>query len=100
MFGGSFQAAYLPLVILSLSQLVSAASGAVGFMLGMGGQERLAARLTIIAGVVNVLLNALMIPAFGMVGAAVATATAGILWNILLIRGVSDALGIRPTILG
>lgn len=100
LFGGAFREAYLPVVILTIGQLVNAASGSVGYLLGMSGEERVAARMTLGAGALNLLLNGAMIPFFGAVGAALATAISGIVWNVLLVRRVRVALGIRSTVLG
>jgi O-antigen/teichoic acid export membrane protein len=100
LFGSAFTAAYWPVVILALSQLVNAATGSVGYLLAMSGQERAAARVTVLAGVLNLLLNAVLIPLFGLEGAAVATLTSGLVWNLLLVRHARATLGIRPTILG
>ena len=99
-FGPAFEAAYVPLAILVLGQIVNAASGAVGFMLGMMSQERVAARATTFTAVLNVALNALMIPWFGLVGAALATTASGTAWNLILARRVTALLGIHPTVLG
>lgn len=94
-FGRDFSSAYLPLVILALGQLVNAAMGSVGFLLNMTGHEKDVTVGVVIAAVVNILLNAALIPAFGMLGAASSTAISLAVWNIFLWRRVRLRLNIN-----
>ena len=48
----------------------------------------------------NLLLSALLIPPFGMVGAALASTTSLIAWNLILVVRVRQRLGIDSTCLG
>ena len=52
------------------------------------------------AAVLNLVLNLLLIPAFGIVGAAVASAISLISWNLILAVLVYRRLGIHSTALG
>jgi len=99
-FGSEFGSAYLPLVVLSVGQLVNAAMGSVGFLLNMTGHEKDVTVGVAIAAVVNILLNAALIPAFGMMGAATATAISMAVWNIFLWRRVKLRLGINSMAFG
>lgn len=74
LFGADFGSAYLPLVILGLGHGFSALFGASGVLLIMAGYEQQFVRFGILAAVANVALNIVLIPRFGMNGAAVATA--------------------------
>ncbi len=54
-----------------------------------------------IAGVLtNVILNALLIPRWDIAGAAIATGTSLILWNVLLVILVRRRLGVDATAIG
>lgn len=97
-FGLAFSNGYTALVILSLGQLVNVLCGSVGILLTMTGNELIAARYLSICAVVNLSLNAALIPHYGLHGAAIATAVATALWNILLLAQVVRLLGINPTI--
>jgi len=99
-FGQDFTKGAMALAILSLGQLVNAAMGSVGLILNMTGNERDTARGVAIAAVVNVALNAILIPLWGMNGAATATATSLVVWNLILAVQVVRRLGIYPTALG
>jgi O-antigen/teichoic acid export membrane protein len=100
LYGEEFAPAYRPLVLLTCAQVVSGAAGSVAFVLAMTGEERLAAWTTAGGGVLNVVLNALLIPRFGLIGAAAATATANVVWNLTLVLIVRRRLGLRPTAFG
>lgn len=75
-FGADFTAAWLPLVILTVGQQINAVTGSVGQLLIMSGNERLWLTVSGAAFGLNVVLNALMIPRWGLAGAAAATAIA------------------------
>ncbi len=82
-FGDSFRDAYLPLVILLAGQAVNAATGMVGGVLSMTGHHRIFVLFNLVAFLVQLTLSWLLIPSFGMTGAAIATSTAMIALNLL-----------------
>jgi len=96
-YGAGYVGAYLPLVILCVGQLVNAGMGSVGLILNMSGNERETVKGVAVSTVVNVLLNIVLIPRYGSVGAAIATAVSIVIWNLLLFRAVWVRLGIRST---
>ena len=99
-FGQDFTKGENALAILSVGQIINAATGSVGLLLIMTGYERDAAICVGISAVLNVVLNATLIPKWGLTGAAVATASSIIIWNILLAIWVYRRLGIHSTALG
>ena len=99
-FGVEFSPAAWPLVVLCAGQLVNAGFGAVGIALTMTRNERLTAKGVTIAGIANVVLNALLIPIWGTIGAAAATSLSIMLWNILLAAWLYQRLGLTTTAIG
>jgi len=99
-FGPEYTAAYPALAILCVGQLVNATMGSVGILLNMSGHERDTVRGVAVGFAANVVLNAVLIPPFGIVGAATATASATVIWNLLLHRTVWKRLGIQSSALG
>jgi O-antigen/teichoic acid export membrane protein len=99
-YGQAFIAAYAVVVVLVLSHLFKVAVGPVGLVLNMTGHQHFAAKVLSIAALVNVALNAVLIPAFGTMGAASATAVSILLWHALLLYGVVRHLNVDPTLLG
>jgi len=93
-FGPEYDASYVPLLILLAGQMVNSAAGSVGFLLNMTGHERETARGMAVAATLNVVLNLLLTPLWGVQGAAIATAVSMIAWNALLWWAVHQRLGI------
>lgn len=75
-FGEEYGAAETILVVLSLGQLVLLIRGNTDTALAMTGHERSLGRMTTVSVVINLVLNLTLIPRYGAVGAAAATATA------------------------
>lgn len=99
-FGSAYQASYPPMAILIAGQLINVAAGSVGLLLFMTGHESDAARAIGLAAVINVVLDWVLIPYFGVEGAAVASTVSLMGWNVYLFRRVRRRLGIDPTVFG
>lgn len=94
-FGLGYADAILPLKILCFAQLVSAFFGSVGFLLNFSGNEAQSAKTLVKCTLLNVLLNIFMIPAFGISGAASATALSLIYRNVEMARLTKKLLRVR-----
>lgn len=73
-FGSGFEAGSMVLVILAVGQFVNVATGSVGALLVMSGHERQMRNVMAVTAILCVSLNAALIPGFGAMGAALATA--------------------------
>ena len=93
LFGPDFAMGATPLAILALGHVVSSAFGAPGFLLNMTGREYTSFRIYSGLAILNIALNALLIPIAGATGAAIATACVLVLQNILLWIAVRNHLG-------
>lgn len=98
-FGPPFAAGAETLTILSLGQLANVATGSVGTLLVMTGNQRRAAIGITGGALLNVALASLLIPSLGMAGAAVAEASAAVFSNVLLLVVVRRLLGLNTTAL-
>lgn len=96
LYGPTFVAALSPLMVLMIGQIVNTAAGSVGFLMTMTGRQNRAALILAGTLVVNVALNAALIPPYGMVGAAVATTTTLALWNLFMLWDIRSILGFIP----
>jgi len=93
LFGPEFAKGGTALAILAVGQAVSAAAGSVNLLLMMSGHER-EARNTAICGVILMLACAVMlIPAWGLIGAATATSAGVICVNLCALWYVRARLG-------
>jgi O-antigen/teichoic acid export membrane protein len=72
-FGSEFIIGWSPLLILSTGQLINSSTGSVGYILIMTGHQYLKLSSDIALFFLNILLNILLIPKWGLAGAAVAT---------------------------
>jgi O-antigen/teichoic acid export membrane protein len=97
LYGAEYSAAYVPLVIICVGQLVNAAIGSVGSLLNMTGHERDTTRSIFIGASVNIALNLVLTPIWGTIGAAVSTTVTLITWNLIMWRTVRARIGIEPT---
>jgi|CXWL01.1.fsa_nt_gi O-antigen/teichoic acid export membrane protein len=94
-FGKEFRGSVAVLRILLIGQIILSANFAAGFLLTMTGHERTASRLIAGMAVLNLGLNALLIPRFGAVGAATATMLAVSARATLLARAANVVLAGR-----
>lgn len=99
-FGESFADSYIVLLILTISQFLNAFFGTSGRILNMAGLEKLSLKTMVLATVVNLILNAILIPNYGAAGAALATAISIVLRNFILWAVVYKIFGIDSTALG
>jgi O-antigen/teichoic acid export membrane protein len=76
LFGADFAAGRLALLVLALGQFINVATGAVGPMLIMTGHPRRWAVYNLAALGIAVLLNLLLTPRLGILGAALSTSVA------------------------
>jgi O-antigen/teichoic acid export membrane protein len=94
-FGPEYARGHTALILLSLGQLANAGMGSVSVLLNMTGHERDTLRGVAVAALANIILNFLLIPPFGLVGAAAATASTFVIWNLLLRRAVWQRIHIE-----
>ena len=100
LFGPGYTEGEIALGILSVGQVINVAAGSVAMILVMTGNERIAALGVAMSTIVNISLNAILIPVWGIEGAAIATTTSIVLWNALLVRYTCKQLGVDPTAFG
>ncbi|MGB3511303.1 MAG: flippase [Microcoleaceae cyanobacterium] len=97
-FGSEFIAASWQLKILVLGNLINALSGSVGYLMMMTGHQNKSLKVFGYSAVLNIVLNAIFIPLFGSLGAAIATAFTVVVWNIWLFFLVVKYVGVNPSI--
>jgi O-antigen/teichoic acid export membrane protein len=95
-FGPEFDAGATALLIISLTMLIGVGTGNVSVVLLMGGKSVWNLLNTAAALLVNLVLNILLIPRYGMTGAAIAWAASILVNNLLPLAQVWRALGLNP----
>ena len=99
LFGADFASGYVPLLILLGGQLFNSFAGVVGFVMMMTGHQYQSMQILVIAAVLNGILNVILIPLFGAVGGAVATASTMAMWNICMVFYVYKNVNIKSTVI-
>ncbi|GAB5400732.1 MAG: oligosaccharide flippase family protein [Aureisphaera sp.] len=84
-FGEGYAVAKMALIILLVGQIVNTFCGSIGVYLNMTGKQKKFQIILISALVINIVLNYILIPLYGMVGAAIATSASMILWNAVAV---------------
>jgi len=82
-FGSAFEKGAVVLVILTAGQFVNVATGSVGYLLMMSGYEKAMRNNILASTALNITLNALLIPPYGIVVAASATAISVVAMNLI-----------------
>ena len=91
--------AYLPLVILSFGQLINIGAGSVGNVLNMTGYQNDTVKGQVIAAIPSLVLNILLVPKYGLNGAAVATAGSFLIWNMVLLYFVKKRTKLKTSVI-
>lgn len=107
-FGPEFKAGWNVLIVLAFAQLVNVGTGPVGMILQMTGKQNIDFFNGILLLFVNIGLNLWLIPIYGFLGAAAATATSLIIIHLLRLievvkiyrMGPYDKHHMKPVIAG
>jgi O-antigen/teichoic acid export membrane protein len=95
-FGADFKPGWPILVIGTVGQLVNCGVGSVGYLLLMSGNQRRLLKVQASMGILMLVLGSLLIPLWGIVGAAVAAAVVNVVTNAWSLREVRSSLGLSP----
>jgi O-antigen/teichoic acid export membrane protein len=99
-FGPEFAAGYPVMAVLAAGLLAKAASGQAGEVLVVTGRWREGLWLGVLTLAANVALILLLVPAFGMLGAAAGASLAMALRTVAIVIVVRQTTGIRMVALG
>lgn len=91
LFGENFLFGNMALMYLLIGQLINSATGSVGYFMNMSGKEKAYRNITIFTLILSLILNLILIPSYGLNGAAIAT------FISVSILNVSAALYVKYT---
>lgn len=95
LFGESYSDGVMTVLLpLLAAQLVNAVCGPVGLVLNMTGHQGVSGRILGAAVVANLVLDLLLVPRIGLVGAAVATIASTAIWNFGMLVVVWRRFGV------
>lgn len=93
--GGTAAAGATAVIILAVGQMVSAAAGPCGVVLNMSGKVSLSLIDNVGVLLLNIVLNIVLIPEYGIIGAAIAFSAALIIGNLAKVAQVRMILGVE-----
>ena len=96
LFGPQYSEAAGVVAVLSLAMLIATACGSVDTVLLMAGRSWLSLMNTGIALVINLGMNFVLIPTYGIIGAAISWAVAILVRNVLPLAMINRMLGMSP----
>lgn len=100
LFGPDFVQGYALLPILAVAFLARASVGPAERLLNMLGEQRTAAKVYFLAFIANLTASLILIPAYGMTGAACSVAIASTVEAVALFVAVRTRLGLHALIVG
>jgi len=95
-FGKEYSGGAVALVVLALGQLVNAGTGTVSNLQAMAGYAKITLMNSLLFLSLSVVLDLLLIPRFGLLGAAVANSSSTIVVNLLRLWQIRKNLGLVP----
>lgn len=84
LYGSDYIKGYEPLLILMLGNFFNIAVGPVGILLSMTNNEKITFKIMLLGGVINILSNIVLIPYYGMYGAAISSLISSVVWNFTM----------------
>jgi O-antigen/teichoic acid export membrane protein len=94
----NYTTGYFSMIVLIVGQLANVAVGSVGYVLTMAKLEKLAMVSMGVSIVINIILNYLLLPIYGIEGVAISTALGMLVWNVLMLVFVKRKTGLNPTV--
>jgi len=98
LYGSDYMEAAHALQILAIGQVVNAASGSCGVLLLMTGHQRIVMAGIISAAALNALIAYVLIPSYGVLGAAYATTASLVCWNFIFVAYSAKKLKLNSTV--
>lgn len=92
-FGDGFNEGKTALIIITIGFWLNALTGNVDQILNMTGNQKIMQNITIFGFLLNVGLNVLLIPKYGINGSAIASLVTNVLFNIICLGFIKKKLG-------
>jgi O-antigen/teichoic acid export membrane protein len=96
LFGRDFEPGWPVLVIGTLGQLVNCGAGSVGYLLLMSGNQRRLIKVQVVMAGIMLAANLLLVPRWGLMGAATVGAAINVFTNLWCLREVRECLRMSP----
>jgi O-antigen/teichoic acid export membrane protein len=94
-YGTNFNSAYFILIILCISKFIHVAVGPANYLLSMIGREKSVVKALVLSVIIVIVLNLIMIPFFGIVGASISTLIGLLFYDLFISFSVFKYTGIN-----
>lgn len=92
--GEGFKGAWLALILLSIGNFINSITGSIGILLQMTGHQKQYNKIITSTAIGSIILNFILVPQFGLVGAAISSSSAKIIQNLLSVFYAKKELNI------
>lgn len=99
-FNQSFSSAYWVLLVLALGCMIDAVAGPTAYLMQMTSYEKAYLRIMIVCYAAVIGFQIILMPRFGSIGAAFASASGTILWNVCSIWILRTKAKLDPSLFG
>jgi O-antigen/teichoic acid export membrane protein len=93
LFGDGFIIGSTVLIIISTAQFINAICGPVGYLMQMSNNQTTFKNIILLASIVNIFLNYILIPVYGINGAATSTLITMLIWNVTALLFLRKKMG-------
>ena len=93
LYGEEFLKGAICLSVLTIGQVINTVCGPVAQLLNATGYHKAFRNISFIGAVVSIIANLLLIPAYGILGAAIANTISMIVWNIIATIYIKKTFG-------
>jgi O-antigen/teichoic acid export membrane protein len=94
-FGIEFEQAYFPLIILLIGTTIYGTTKSVGSIFASVGKVNLVYKIPLVSAIINIILNFVLIPSYGINGAAFATSFSLVISMCLMLYFMKSILNIK-----
>jgi O-antigen/teichoic acid export membrane protein len=92
--GEGFKGAWIALILLAIGNFINSITGSIGILLQMSGHQKQYNKIITTTAIGSIVLNFILIPKLGILGAAISSSAAKIIQNLLSVVYAKKHLGI------
>lgn len=93
LYGSTFSSGTLPLKIMIVGQFFNTACGPVAQLLNATGHHKQFTYISILGALFSIIINILIVPYYGIIGAAIANTISVLFWNIIGVIYIKQKFG-------
>ncbi len=96
LFGSQFIHGTSSMIVLSIGWIVYSSAGSIGEMITMSGRSKLQLINMFSVLIINIIMNFVLIPKYGLIGAAISTSATMIIYTFIVLSEILSILKMHP----